>query len=306
MSHLGSVMLQNAEFVRKKLPNVVLPDDLRANVAALCDLWVKRYSDLGGDPSPDLWERWVSEALNHGSSVLSALGAAVQTDHRVGSAYVLVAESILNVCDAVCEIRPLPRGDVANDTKLRCRVGDLAVIVRGPWAGRIVEVVAPYNVPPFNWNVKSCSSPFTFEGRDTDKVWAHSVDSSLRPLNGSLEAGVRVESEGYRDEDRRPVGRDLELVASTPAGSPTPSSADLAARAREVFRAQSKRWAEAMPRGLNSLAPDPTHTPVPAPSSPDALPPLAKDPVLVHRARVAGAMVAKLNRAAAKLIRRFW
>jgi hypothetical protein len=48
---------------------------------------------------------------------------------------------------------------------LRCRVGDAALIVRGPWAGAVVDVVGYERIEPFDWVVRSQGSPFTFEER---------------------------------------------------------------------------------------------------------------------------------------------
>ena len=64
---------------------------------------------------------------------------------------------------------------------LRCRVGDLAFIIRGPWIGRLVVVEARYFTAPFDWDVGSLSGPFFWEGHP-DSVFAHAIDDFLDPI----------------------------------------------------------------------------------------------------------------------------
>jgi hypothetical protein len=91
---------------------------------------------------------------------------------------------------------------------MNCRPGDLAIIIRAPYAGMMVEVLyeAPTRVyhtlpddqrhgpcPPGNWVVKSLGSPFNVRlsiGHDISTrvtQYACCTDAALRPLRGEPE-----------------------------------------------------------------------------------------------------------------------
>jgi hypothetical protein len=76
---------------------------------------------------------------------------------------------------------------------LRCRVGDAALIVKGPWAGIVVAVVGYELVDPFHWIVQSQGRPFTFEGGFPDSVWARAIDDFLEPLRPDPDDTALVE-----------------------------------------------------------------------------------------------------------------
>ena len=72
---------------------------------------------------------------------------------------------------------------------LRCRVGDLAFIIRGPWIGRLVVVGARCFTAPFDWDVRSLSGPFYWEGHP-DSVFAHAIDDFLDPIRDPDEDAI--------------------------------------------------------------------------------------------------------------------
>jgi hypothetical protein len=66
---------------------------------------------------------------------------------------------------------------------LRCRVSDVALMIKGPWAGMIVDVVGYERIEPFDWVVCSQGGPFTFaESGHPASVWARAIDAFLEPL----------------------------------------------------------------------------------------------------------------------------
>lgn len=57
------------------------------------------------------------------------------------------------------------------------------MIVRGPWAGMIVDVIGYERIEPFDWVVCSRGGPFTFEeSGHPDSRWARAIDDFLDPL----------------------------------------------------------------------------------------------------------------------------
>jgi hypothetical protein len=64
------------------------------------DLWLETFFDLGGDTSPALLSKRVRETIAEAHSVVKALEAAMKTDSRIETAYVLVAQSAANVLKA--------------------------------------------------------------------------------------------------------------------------------------------------------------------------------------------------------------
>lgn len=99
---------------------------------------------------------------------------------------------------------------------MNCKPGDLAIIIRAPFAGMMVEVLyeAPrvrhtlpdghehVACPPGEWVVKSVGSPFHVRigsgiKRSTRVTsYACCIDSALRPLPGELEA-EEIEAESF-------------------------------------------------------------------------------------------------------------
>jgi len=59
------------------------------------------FFDLGGDTSAALLAQWVRETVEEADQVVRMLDAASKADHRYGSAYLLVAESAVNVLRAL-------------------------------------------------------------------------------------------------------------------------------------------------------------------------------------------------------------
>jgi hypothetical protein len=103
----------------------------------------------------------------------------------------------------------MPDDDISPDA-LRCRVGDAALIVKGPWAGIVVAVVGYELVDPFHWVVRSEGSRFTFEGGFPDSVWARAIDDFLLPLRPEPEEDVAalfaLSGSGAAGAHREPTG----------------------------------------------------------------------------------------------------
>lgn len=87
---------------------------------------------------------------------------------------------------------------------MNCKPGDLAMIIRSPYAGMMVEVLylaptVPHVLPdgyphvackPAEWVVKSLGSPFVLRTDASTRriaMYACCFDSALRPLPGKLE-----------------------------------------------------------------------------------------------------------------------
>lgn len=116
-------LLSNALFVERELPNVSLPPELRARTAALCGSLVgtkhdvlnelDEYDELVASGAGEAvlgqrvarMVRWLGDDVAELDAVVRALEEATREDERVGSAYVLVAESAANVLRALARAR---------------------------------------------------------------------------------------------------------------------------------------------------------------------------------------------------------
>jgi hypothetical protein len=73
---------------------------MRERVVKLCALWKETFFDLGGDTSAALLSQWVRETVVETDEVARMLEVAAKADSRYERAYILVAESALNVLRA--------------------------------------------------------------------------------------------------------------------------------------------------------------------------------------------------------------
>jgi hypothetical protein len=75
---------------------------------------------------------------------------------------------------------------------LRCRAGDVALVVRGVWAGMVADVLAYEWAPPgFDWIVRSRGDPFPFgEFGLPESVMARARDDYLEPLRPDPECAA--------------------------------------------------------------------------------------------------------------------
>ena len=112
-------MLYNALYIQKELPKVVMSDELRQRTAGLCSTLIGTKHDLiteifeldermESDASDaevlrriDRVVRWAEEDALEMHGVVMALDAEEQTDLTKAGAYLLVAESAVNI------LRPL-------------------------------------------------------------------------------------------------------------------------------------------------------------------------------------------------------
>ena len=112
------VMLDNASFIQKELPNVRMNDVLRAKAGGLCEALIGTKHDVihelfelddlmeeGRDRSAiaskiDMILRWIGEDVEAVHPIVMALAAESQLDRTYGSAYLLVCESAGNILTA--------------------------------------------------------------------------------------------------------------------------------------------------------------------------------------------------------------
>ena len=116
-------MLDNAEYVRKELPGVNVPEDLRREITALCDKWTAAGTGafeemmvllpLLDEPSPEsavLWEkirrihRTLRETMPATDAVVTTLNQAMASSPSAWLAFLLVSESAGNVLECMPEL----------------------------------------------------------------------------------------------------------------------------------------------------------------------------------------------------------
>ena len=102
---------------------------------------------------------------------------------------------------------------MASSAYLRCKVGDVAMIIRGPWVGYIVDVIGFQQVECFDWIVCSQGGPFSFpESGSPNSRLARAIDELLEPLRPELVDGGQALAEPV---PARAVGLPLERAAQS-------------------------------------------------------------------------------------------
>jgi hypothetical protein len=112
------IMLENASYVQRELPNVVIADPLRSQTAELCEAMVGTKHDiiselfeidelLKSDAEPTIISsrlarsiRWLWEDISRLDQVVMTLRADSQKDRNYTLALILVEESAANILNA--------------------------------------------------------------------------------------------------------------------------------------------------------------------------------------------------------------
>lgn len=115
----AAVMLESSDYIKKELPNVTMSDDLRAETLDLCETFVGTWFDMRTEirEIDELYEtgeatptevnrrlvravRWMWDDCTKANALVEKLRAAQDAGVDDHGAYILVAESVLNVLTA--------------------------------------------------------------------------------------------------------------------------------------------------------------------------------------------------------------
>jgi len=115
------VMRESADFIKRELGNVVASDVDRNAIQKVCDAFISNWYDIGTEleemselavpdcSAPmrhraDRVHQWLGEDLPGLDAVVRSLSKASEVDPRYGAAYILVAESAVNVLKAFAAV----------------------------------------------------------------------------------------------------------------------------------------------------------------------------------------------------------
>ena len=111
-------MMRNADFIQAELPTLGLNDSLARPIQDACDSLLATKHDVVSEVHEladasvaadrarrvDRIARWLGEEAPKLHAVMTALQAAADADPRAGSAFVLVAESAVNVMRSLAAV----------------------------------------------------------------------------------------------------------------------------------------------------------------------------------------------------------